>query len=286
MQERVECHTMTQGVKLSKDLVYERAGERQLTLDLYWHDAAKQATPLIVWVHGGGWRVGDKSDVMPALLMLNGGFAVASIGYRLSQEAIFPAQIEDCKAAVRWLRAHAGAFRLDPTHFGAWGPSAGGHLAALVGVSGRVREWDQFGGHQAYTSQVQAVCDWFGPTDLLRMNDIPGAIDHDAVDSPESELLGGPIQENIERARRANPITYASALAPPFLIMHGDRDDIVPVSQSQLLHQALREVGVESTLVLVEGAGHGLWRPDGEQVALVDRVLAFFTRHLRSHRFP
>jgi dipeptidyl aminopeptidase/acylaminoacyl peptidase len=149
-------------------------------------------------------------------------------------------------------------------------------------VTGTDREWDRCGDNQTYSSQVQAVCDWFGPTDLLRMNDVPGALDHDAEDSPESALIGGPIQENQERARRANPIAYVSASAAPFLIMHGEQDDIVPPSQSELLHGALRQAGVESTLVLVKGAGHGLWKADGGSEVLLQRVLAFFIRHLRS----
>ena len=131
------------------------------------------------------------------------GYAVASINYRLSQHAVFPAQIEDCKAAIRWLRANAAKYHLDPDHIGVWGASAGGHLVALLGTTGGVKELEGNGGNLDQSSRVQCVVDWFGPTDLTTMGG-----EHDKPDSPVARLIGGPVQENKEKARKASPLTY------------------------------------------------------------------------------
>jgi acetyl esterase/lipase len=270
---------LPEGVEFKQDLVYARTGMRELKLDLYWHAHAAAPTPTIIRIHGGAWRLGDKSQLDSALTLLSAGYAVASVGYQLSQEALFPAQIENCKAAVRWLRASAERYSLDSHHFGAWGSSAGGHLAALLGTARSVREWDRLGGSQEWSSEVQAVCDWFGPTDFLRMNDAPGAIDHDAPDSPESQLVGGPIQENKDLVARANPITYVTPDDPPFLIVHGDQDDLVPLNQSELLHAALQQAGVESTLMVIEGAGHGFSAQEQRLAEIMHQVRAFFDCH-------
>ncbi|RPJ57230.1 MAG: alpha/beta hydrolase [Acidobacteria bacterium] len=247
----------TQG-KVARDQVYSTVGGRNLTLDLYVPHNVKAVDklPVVVWIHGGAWRTGSK-DRCPAVPLLNRGFVVASISYRLSQEAIFPAQIHDCKAAIRWLRANAGRFPIDRDRIGVWGASAGGHLAALLGTSGDVKELEGGPDNLNYSSRVQAVCDYFGPIDFLRMNDEPGAMDHNAADSPESALIGGPIQANPEKVARANPMTYASSDDPPVLILHGDQDRTVLPSQSQLLHDALKNVGVKVRLGIVKGQGHG-----------------------------
>jgi acetyl esterase/lipase len=180
------------------------------------------------------------------------------VGYRLSQHAIFPAQIEDCKAAVRWLRAHAKKYNLDPNHFAAWGESAGGHLVALLGTTGDVKSFD-VGENLGFSSRVQAVVDCFGPTDLLQMeaHRLPNGMHHDTPDAPESKLIGGPVQENKDKAAQANPITYVTKDDPPFLIIHGDADPLVPHHQSELLEAALKQAGVPVTLYTVKGGGHG-----------------------------
>src|SRR6187200_77765 len=183
-------------VKVLRDLEYGRVGERPLVLDLYLPEKGERPLPLIVWVHGGGWAAGSKEQV-GAIRQLQRGYAVASVGYRLSGEAIFPAQIEDCKAAVRWLRAHHAEYGLDSDHVGAWGSSAGGHLVALLGSSGQFSDFDQ-GGHLDQSSRVQAVCDFYGPTDLLQMDSHAPAgavLKHNAPQSPEARLIVGPIQE-------------------------------------------------------------------------------------------
>ena len=277
--------------RILRDLEYARVGDRALLLDLYLPQDARGSLPLIIWIHGGAWRMGSKDN--PRAARIVGRYAVASISYRLSQEATFPAQIHDCKAAVRWLRANAQRYDLDPARFGAWGASAGGHLAALLGTSHRVAELEGDQGNLAHSSRVQAVCDFFGPSDFLRMDDVsppassrapasaPGSMVHDAPDSPESQLVGGPIQENPDRVARANPITYVTPDDPPFLIVHGEDDDTVIANQSELLYAALRGAGIDSTLRLVPGAGHGFQGATEGQLAQIDCwVDAFFDQHL------
>jgi acetyl esterase/lipase len=263
-----------------RDAAYVPGGHERQVLDLYLPKAPKGA-PLVVWVHGGAWRGGSKANPPAlALALVKEGYAVASVNYRLSQHAAFPAQVEDCKAAVRWLRANAKTYGYDPDRVGVWGASAGGHLAALLGTAGDVADWDA-GPHKGVSSRVRAVVDFFGPTDLTRMNEQAGKLgkqDHDNADSPEAKLLGGPVQENKGKAAKANPITYASKDDPPFLIVHGDRDGTVPVGQSELLHEALKKAGVDSTLHIVKGAGHGFGKN-----ADVDRLVAdFLAKHLKA----
>jgi len=267
------------GVKSLRDLEYARAGEKSLPLDLYLPEKSRGPLPLIIWIHGGAWSGGDKADC-PARRMLQRGYAVASVNYRLSNEAIFPAQIEDCKAAVRWLRAHAGQYHLDAEHFGVWGNSAGGHLVALLGTTGDVKQFD-IGENLDLSSRVQAVCDYYGPTDLLQMQArmLPGAaMKHDTPSSPESRLIGGPIQENKDKAARASPIAYVTPAAAPFLIVHGDQDPLVPYNQSELLFEALKKTGVSVRLHIIEGAGHG---PGFGGRDVAEMVNAFFDRHLK-----
>jgi len=216
---------------------------------------------------------------MPGAGLLQRGIAVASIAYRFSQEATFPAQIHDCKAAVRWLRTHAGEYGLDGGRFGAWGASSGGHLVALLGTSGGVKELEgNVGGDLDASSRVQAVCDFFGPTDFLAMVGKASSIPHGAADSPESLLIGGAIAEHPGRVKQANPITYVTKDAPPFLIVHGDSDPLVPPSQSQMLHDALKKAGADSTLYIVQGGSHGGF--SDLRVPLM--VLNFFSKHLKA----
>lgn len=254
------------------DLIYVKKGDRSQSLDLFLPSGEAKKRPLVIWVHGGGWRSGSKEGG-PWRALIREGFAVASINYRLSGEAIFPAQIEDCKAAVRYLRANAGKFGLDEDRFGAWGSSAGGHLVALLGTSGGVKELEGGAlGNESESSRVQAVCDWYGPTDFLAFRSGEQAR---STQTPEALLLGGAINTNEALAKSASPITYISKDDPPFLIAHGLSDRTVPYNQSELLHQALQKGGVSSELVLVPGAGHGNL---GSEVQA--KVIAFFKKHL------
>ncbi|MCX7050184.1 MAG: alpha/beta hydrolase [Candidatus Sumerlaeota bacterium] len=267
------------GVKAIRDIVYARPGNKPQMLDIYLPEKTDAASslPLIVWIHGGAWVGGTKNNC-PAMRMVPNGFVAASVNYRLSQEAIFPAQIEDCKAAIRWLRVNAGKYNIDPNRIGVWGSSAGGHLVALLGTSGDVKDLEGSEGDLTVSSRVQAVCDWFGPTDFLDIVKHPSNLKHDSPESPESKLIGGYIlaPENKEKVARANPITYIKKDAPPFLIMHGDKDMTVPYQQSVLLHEALKKAGVDATFEIVPGAGHGFGGQD-----INKKVSEFFERTLK-----
>ena len=266
-----------EGWTAHRDMRYVSFGTERQTLDLYLPPDAPGAAPrpLVIWIHGGAWRAGSKQNPLPLRLIPDAGYAIASVNYRLSQMAKFSAQIEDCKAAVRWLRANAKQYKLDASRFAVWGSSAGGHLAALLGTSDG--KFD-IGENLQFSSGVQAVVDYFGPTDFMQMDGhaLAGApFRHDAPDSPESQLLGGPLMENDLMAARANPIHYASRNDPPFLIVHGDKDPQVPLHQSQLLETALRKAGVDVTLYVVAGAGHGQgFERDARIVPMVKEFLA------------
>ena len=265
------------GMRVFRDLAYVTGGHERQKLDLYL-PARGTNFPVILWIHGGAFRMGDKSGC-DALPFVPKGFAVASLGYRLSQHALFPAQIEDCKAAVRWLRAHVREYDLDPDRFGAWGASAGGYLVAMLGATGEVKEFD-VGGNLDRSSRVQCVVDFFGPTDFLQMDAHrwPGGMEHNTADSPESQLIGGLLTDHPDRVRRANPITYVSPGDPPFLIVHGDHDPLVPHHQSELLEQALKRASVPVKFHTVASGGHGRF----EDPAVDPLVTAFFEQHLRS----
>lgn len=281
--EAISSKRVMDSMVVETDVPIGKGGERELKIDLaYPMDLPDKPMPVIVWIHGGAWLGGSKSldEVMP---LVEKGFFAAGIQYRLSPEAIWPAQIEDCKTAIRFLRANAKTYHIDPERIGVWGASAGGHLAAMLGTSGDVKELEGKGGWLDQSSRVQAVVDYFGPTDLTQMGKFPGSMDHDSPDSPESRLVGGPIQEKKDIANTANPITYITQDDPPFLIVHGDQDDLVPFNQSELLHDALTKAGIPSELVQVKNGGHGGWerqKTEPENEEILNRVYEFLTQHL------
>jgi len=267
-------------VELIRDVEVGRGGGRRLTMHVLRPKTPPgRPMPVLAWIFGGAFRMGNKDDGIPRLgRFARRGYFCASLEYRLSQEAIFPAQINDCKCGIRYLRAHAAQLQIDPERIGAWGASAGGYLAAMLGATGEAPDLEGDGGWPGYSSRVQAVCDWFGPTDFLEMDRAGSEMVHDAPDSPESQLVGGPIQEHPDRVARANPITYVRAGVPPFLIMHGDRDPLVPHNQSELLYAALQKVGAEARLVTLKGAGHG--GPEFQAPEAARLVDEFFDRCL------
>jgi acetyl esterase/lipase len=256
-----------EGVRVLRDLEYVQNGHERNRLDLYLPETAAHPLPVIAYIHGGGWTRGDKTNG-PAFPFAAKGYAVASINYRFSQHAIFPAQIYDCKAAIRWLRANAAKYGLDPDHVGVWGSSSGGHLVALLGTTAGVKEMEGPGGNAEQSSRVQAAVDWYGPTDFLTV----GAKD------TRTNLLGGDPQENKDKAARASPMTYVGKDAAPFLIMHGDKDNTVPISQSETFAEALQKAGAEATFVTVKGAGHG--GPLFASPETLKAVEDFFNKHL------
>ena len=255
------------GVQVVRDLEYVPGGHERNRLDLYLPEEAARPLPVILYVHGGGWQGGDKSNG-PAFRFAAKGYAVASMNYRFSQHATFPAQIYDCKAAVRWLRANARRYGLDADHIGAWGGSAGGHLAALLGTTAGVKELEGPGGNEEQSSRVQAVVDWFGPTDFLTVG----------AKETRTQLLGGDPQTNKEKALKASPMTYVSKDAAPFLIMHGDEDQTVPIAQSETFAAALKKAGADATFVVIKGGKHGgALFTNAESMKLIED---FFARHL------
>lgn len=268
-------------IEVKADLAYAGTDNPRQKLDLFLPKkrATDKPLPLIAFIHGGGWRNGDKGSGLRrvAAFVESGEFVGASIGYRLSGEAIWPAQIHDCKAAIRWLRAHADEFRFDPNRIAVMGSSAGGHLVAMLGTSGNAKKLEgNLGQHKAVSSRVNCVVDEFGPTNFLTMNDFPGKMDHLAEDSPESKLLGQQITKVPELVREASPITYVTRDDPPILILHGTKDPLVPYQQSVVFAEALRKAGVTVTLQKIENGEHGGF--NNEEVN--GRTKAFLRKYL------
>ncbi len=263
-------------VILEADIEYGRAGERSLKLDLLRpKDQVDKILPVIALIHGGGWQHGSKEGgrVSMSSFAATGNYIGVTIGYRLTDEAIWPAQIHDCKAAIRWLRANADKYKIDPNKIGVFGGSAGGHLVALLGTSGDVKELEGENGSPGYSSRVQCVVDYCGPSDFLHYLDQPGAGAKNAI----VKLFGGLPAEHEAEARAASPITWVSKDDPPFLIAHGTDDKAVPFAQGESLAAALEKAGAPVTFVRIEGGPHGF----GNNREIMHRKLEFFERNLR-----
>ncbi|MCJ7448258.1 MAG: alpha/beta hydrolase [Bacteroidales bacterium] len=239
-------------------------------LDIYLPEISKSSYPAVIVIYGSAWFGNNlKSAAFRnyGKTLLNNGFAVVAVNHRSSRDAIFPAQINDIKAAVRFIRANARKYKIDKSFIGVTGYSSGGHLSALLGTSGSVGRYEvnkasadlegNVGSFTGTSSSVDAVVDWFGPTAFHLMDSCANSSSHDAAGSPESTLIGGPIQDNHDKCALANPITYVDKDDPPFLILHGDADPLVPHCQSEMLYKALQDKGVKSEMVLVPGGKHG-----------------------------
>jgi len=258
-----------------EDIEYARPDGYSLRLDLYLPESRGDAlAPVVVWVHGGGWKNGSKKNSKAAWLTEE-GYAVASINYRLTDVAMWPAQIDDCREAVRWLRRNAGLFALDADRIGSWGGSAGGHLVALMGTL-------PYPENESISSRVSAVCDWYGPTELLTMppNNVgDGRTEEDVANSNGAKLLGCTVKDCPELAKQASAYDNVSMDDSAFLIMHGDEDPGVPLQQSIQFYERLQKAKVPSQLKVVKGAGHGgklFDTPDSREL-----ILGFFDRHLK-----
>ena len=269
-------------VKLEADIPYAGTDNPRQRLNLLLPKTPKDDKPLpvIVYIHGGAWLGGDRSGGHGRLAgyVADGEYAAVSVGYRLTTEKTWPAQIHDCKAAVRWVRANAKKYNLDPDKIGVVGESAGGHLVAMLGTSGGAKDLEgDLGAHKDVSSRVQCVVDLFGPADILAMQDGGSRMDHDGPNSPEGKLLGGRVKEKKEAAIAASPVTYVAADNPPFLIIHGNKDPVVPYNQSERLSAALKKAKVDCYFVTVDGAGHGGFR--NPEVGKRERQ--FFDKYLR-----
>jgi len=272
------------GFQSQLNVAYVPNGDEAQVLDIYYPTDVSKARPLLVWIHGGGWRAGSKSGV-PWLHQLQRGYVVASVEYRFSQKAIFPAQIDDCLAAIRFLRANAATYGIDRRKVGVGGSSAGGHLSALVGTSGGTGAFKPVGGNPDVFDGVQAVCDIFGPTDFWTV--IQQAADDPNVKSvfdlgnndPYSQLIGGGLGKDEARCKAVSPVTYVSRKTPPFLILHGDHDALVPYAQSVELEALLKQNGVPVVLQKLPGSGHG--GPAFNLPAIRKLTDDFFDHHLK-----
>ena len=248
--------TETKRVVSHHDIVFAKVDKQSLSLDI--HMPEEENPPLVVWIHGGGWRAGSKNR--PAIQSLTEeGYAVASISYRFTDAAIFPAQIHDCKAAIRWLRANATRFGYNADQIAVAGGSAGGHLALLLGVSGGVDELEgNVGGNLEHSSRVQAIVDYYGPSDFV----LRGKTQPDRAYTEKSgsfALLGGVKdgKPSVEVEKFASPATYVSADDPPLLVFHGSNDEVVLLDQSQRIVDLYKAAGLEADFKVVEKAGHG-----------------------------
>ena len=266
-------------VELLRDVEFGKGGERGLKLHILRPKTSpKEPLPVLVYINGGGWSTDNKDmGIARLILAAQQGYFCVTIEHRLVVEkkgnppAPLPAQIEDCKCAVRYLRAKAKEYHLDTKRIGAWGGSSGGHLAALLGTSTNAKDLDGTGGWPGFSSQVHAVCSYCPPTDLL------------AAEWPEgmktglfTRLLGGHPKDKMDLAVKASPITYITKDSPPFLIMHGDKDGIVPFKQGERLYLALKKAGVEVTFETVKGKGHEELDPRNEF------AMKFFNKHFKS----
>jgi acetyl esterase/lipase len=266
----------TDAIEEHRDQPYAGTDNPKQKLDFYLPKkrANDKPLPVVVFIHGGGWRHGDRAGGVGKIapFVASGEYAGVSVGYRLTDETIFPAQIFDCKAAIRWIRGHAKEYNLDPDHIGVWGTSAGGHLVSLLGTSGDVKELEgDLGPNNKESSRVQCVVNFFGPENFATM------LKEKSSASPGvRDLLGGLPEEKPDAARAASPITYVSADDPPFLNAHGSKDPTVPFGQAVEIDTALKKVGVPSIIISVTDAGHGF-----RSRAVDERVKQFFAMHLR-----
>jgi acetyl esterase/lipase len=262
-------------VELVRDLPFGTGGDRELKLDLA-QPVGDGPFPAVLCLHGGGWVAGDRHQMEQTIRVLAArGYVAVSPDYRLAPADPFPAAVQDCKAAVRWLRANAKRFKVDPEHIGALGFAAGGHLACLLGVTDKSDGLEGKGGHAAESSRLQAVVSFFGPTDLARTD-----WDAEVLEKNLVPLLGGTPRERDEVYRKASPLTYVRKGAPPFLFVHGAEDKLVPPAQSETMAEKLRAAGSAARVILVDGEGHGI-RGDKLRTNLAEMVL-FFDDNLKA----
>ncbi len=273
--------TRTEGIRFGE------AGGKPLLLDaVYPQGKPERPRPAVIWVHGGGWAFGTREDRWMSPYLATHSFFAISVDYRLSGEAKFAAQIHDVKAAIRWLRANADEYGVDPDHIGIWGDSAGGHLASLAGVTGDLPELEGDSGSPGYSSRVQAVAAGNSPSDFL--GSIGGEMARTDPDAPVIQLFGGTVSEKEDLMRLASPIFHVGPDSPPYFIANGTLDETVPFEQGERMYQALMAAGVEAEFVPLKGRYHNYtgrikvtddeWR--GWELGLM--ALSFFIKHLRS----
>ena len=263
------------------EVVIGQGGGRDLHAEIAYPRVPTGPLPAVIYIHGGGWIGGDYHDT-PIEVLARAGFFAASIEYRLSDEAKWPAQIEDCKLGVRWLRAHAATYNIDPNRIGAWGASAGGHLVACLGTMADQKQYEGNGGYPGVSSAVQAVVDFYGPTDLTR----PDIYSPFAI-KVSTALFGCAFQDNPAIWKSGSPLYFVKAGDPPVLIVQGDSDSIVPMAQSTIFDDALTKAGVPHQLIIVKNADHGFAPVGGKPIdpnpaQIRDATLAFLAKYLKT----
>ena len=277
-----EGFTEKDGVAIKRNIPYVKGGGERQQLDLFLpkdFKTAKEPYPVLVWIHGGGWAAGSKDGMDDgAKQAVSNGFAFVSINYRLAPKDRYPAQLEDCKSAIRWLRAHAKKLHLDSDKIGVWGASAGGHLAALLAVTGKEKEFD-VGEYLDQSSEIQAACDFFGPKDLVILADYPEYDRFGDAARPVEGLLGAAPKLCKELAEKASPIHYVHKDSAPILILHGTRDELVPIEQSIDFDRAMKKAGADCELVILKGSGHG--GPEFMNEKNGGKFASFFLKHLK-----
>jgi len=280
-----------------REVTYARAiGFRPLKMDMWLPREAAGPTPLVLWVRGGAFQLGDRRELPPTFapdsvfrLLNQAGIACATADYRHALEAPFPAQLHDLKAAVRYLREFAAELNIDPERFGAWGESAGGHLVALLGLTGNRQDLEGGLGAQGHPSSVSAVVDFYGVSSLADIPPMqrPAGLFPDALTAavppgmslqPEYMLVGGSDDRDLLAA--ASPVSYVTPGAAPFLLVHGDSDGLVPHSQTELLAAALAEAGVEHDVVTIEGGDHCFFGAEDRMDAILAAAVGYFSRKL------
>jgi acetyl esterase/lipase len=262
-------------IEVLKDLTYARVGDTDLQLDLAMPKDAKGKLPTVVLFHGGGWRAGNRQQLTAMMegFARNAGYVSATVSYRLVPTATFPAQIEDCKAAIRWLRANADKYHIDSERIGVAGFSAGGHLVCLLGTTDKEAGFDAVEGNTEQSSRVQAVVSFAGPTDFGTTDWSP------LVEGLIESLLGGKRADKADAFKQASPITYVTKDDPPFLLIHGTKDELVPVDQAARFEAKLKETGVSVETLILEGEGHGLGKEALNQAIV--KMTEFLNRELK-----
>lgn len=264
-------------VKVERNIQYAKVDGQPLRLDIYSPKQTAAKLPVVIWIHGGGWNAGSK-DFCPIGFMAEKGLAIVSVDYRLDNVAIFPAQLHDCKGAVRWLRANADKFNLDADRIGIFGVSAGGHLGLLLATTADNTKLEgDVGGNLNYSSRVQCVCAFYPPTELNQLVTDPKW--RARPDGLAAKLIGGAIGENVDKALAASPLTYVDKNCAPVFLMHGGADELVPPEQSKIFYEALLKAGIEAQLEIVPGKGHGIIAPP----SVADKIYSFFNRHLKTN---
>jgi acetyl esterase/lipase len=259
---------------IQKDITYCTPDNQPQTMDIYFPRSGGP-WPVVLYVHGGGWQLGDKAEAQYLQFLNDSGFLLASINYRLIEDGKFPIMIEDAKCAVRYLRTYNAEYNIDPNRIGAAGGSAGAHLAALLGLTGKEAGWDN-GEFAGQSSQVQAVAAISGIHDFTAA--MPEAINN-IIFAAFDKFAGSDDPENLA----ASPVSYITPTAPPFLIIHGDKDELVPVEQSLILHERLVEAGIPATLIVVQGGDHGLNGPEATPTwaEILPAINEFFDTNLK-----